>query len=99
MMGLRWDFLGGGLFLSLIASCINLVKLDTVGAMTKKIAPKYTIRQAAEVLGISGETLRRWEAEGRIPKPQRTLGGHRRYSEADLWNIQQRLENYSNEGE
>ena len=38
-----------------------------------------TIREAAEFLGISPQTLRRWENEEKIPPPQRTQGGQRRY--------------------
>ena len=38
-----------------------------------------TIGQAAKWLGISAQTLRRWEREGRIEPAQRTSGGQRRY--------------------
>ena len=38
-----------------------------------------TIGQAAEWLGVSTQTLRRWEREGRIEAAQRTPGGQRRY--------------------
>ena len=41
------------------------------------------IGKAAEVLGVSIPTLRRWEAEGRI-SPERTSSGHRRYDLAAL---------------
>lgn len=48
---------------------------------------KYlSISQAAKYLGVSPQTLRRWENEGRIRPPQRTEGGQRRYSVADLRN-------------
>jgi len=43
------------------------------------------IREAAIELGVSTNTLRRWDKEGRLV-PQRTLGGHRRY---DLEKISQ----------
>jgi len=36
------------------------------------------IGEAAEVLGVSITTLRRWEVEGKI-MPERTVSGHRRY--------------------
>lgn len=39
----------------------------------------YSIKEAAELLGISVSTLRRWEKEGKITS-DRTSGGHRRYS-------------------
>lgn len=37
------------------------------------------IAKAARILGVSVDTLRRWEREGRI-ESERTLGGHRRFS-------------------
>lgn len=41
------------------------------------------IGSAADYLGISIDTLRRWEKKGRI-KPLRSPGGHRYFSKADL---------------
>lgn len=41
------------------------------------------IGTASEYLGISIDTLRRWEKKGRI-KPLRSPGGHRYYSKANL---------------
>ena len=41
------------------------------------------IKEAAEILGVSTKTLRRWEHEGKM-KSQRTAGGHRRYAVQDL---------------
>jgi putative resolvase len=45
--------------------------------------PKFTISEAADMIGVSVDTLRRWEREGKITS-ERTEGGHRRY---DLSNI------------
>ncbi|NEP85091.1 MAG: IS607 family transposase [Okeania sp. SIO3B3] len=42
-----------------------------------------TVSQAAELLGVSTKTIRRWETEGRI-KSIRTEGGHRRFAITDL---------------
>ena len=42
-----------------------------------------TVSQAAELLGVSTKTIRRWETEGRI-KSIRTEGGHRRFTVSDL---------------
>ncbi len=43
-----------------------------------------SIREAAKELGIRQETLRRWEAQGKIEPPVRTPGGARRYDLAKL---------------
>ena len=39
-----------------------------------------SIGQAAEVIGVSISTLRRWEQEGSFMPCYRTKGNHRRYS-------------------
>ncbi len=38
-----------------------------------------TVAEAAELLGVSGNTLRRWEREGRLMPDERTAGNQRRY--------------------
>jgi predicted site-specific integrase-resolvase len=38
-----------------------------------------SIQEAAEFLGVSPQTLRRWEREGRLLPDERTPGGQRRY--------------------
>jgi predicted site-specific integrase-resolvase len=43
-----------------------------------------SIGMAAQALGVSTSTLRRWEASGRLT-PARTEGGQRRYDLAALW--------------
>lgn len=43
----------------------------------------YPIGQAAQKLGVSVDTLRRWEREGR-PAPDRNPAGHRRYTDEDI---------------
>lgn len=42
-----------------------------------------TVQEAADVLGISTSTLRRWTAQGRV-RERRTPGGHRRYEVNDI---------------
>src|ERR1700748_2496200 len=39
---------------------------------------------AAELLGVSPNTLRSWERRFGYPKPRRTSGGHRQYDLAEL---------------
>ena len=42
------------------------------------------IREAAEFLGVTPSTLRRWEHEGKLIPDERTAGGYRRYDLARL---------------
>ena len=44
---------------------------------------KISIGKAAKLIGVSKDTLRRWEKEGKI-KSQRTVKGHRRYVKAEI---------------
>ena len=47
---------------------------------------KISISKAAKLLGVCKDTLRRWEKEGKITS-QRTLKGHRRYSEGEITDL------------
>ena len=42
------------------------------------------IKEAAEMLGISTETLRRWDREGKLPAVRVSERGDRRYKLDDL---------------
>ena len=44
---------------------------------------RYSIAQAADHLGVSTSTLRRWETSGKLV-PERTVGGQRRYNASQL---------------
>ncbi|MHA1611808.1 MAG: IS607 family transposase [Promethearchaeota archaeon] len=46
----------------------------------------FSIGMAAMIIGVCTKTLRRWEKRGLIT-PKRTLGGHRRYTIADLMQV------------
>ena len=48
----------------------------------------YPVSAAADVLGISGRTLLRWSAAGRIETWQ-TPGGHRRFNVRDLTRLRE----------
>lgn len=48
-----------------------------------------TIKEAADSLGVSPQTLRRWERSGKGPKSQRTSGGQRRYHSSQLFPLKQ----------
>ncbi len=53
---------------------------------------KVSIGQAAKELGVSRETLRRWEAAGKI-EVERTPKGHRRYDLSNLYGVRPRPPN------
>ncbi|MCS7235094.1 MAG: cobalamin-dependent protein [Armatimonadota bacterium] len=46
--------------------------------------PKYTIRQAARLVGLQPATLRAWERRYGFPRPARTASRYRLFSDADL---------------
>jgi MerR family transcriptional regulator, light-induced transcriptional regulator len=46
--------------------------------------PRYSIRLASRMSGVSEHTLRMWERRYGYPAPLRTSGGARRYSEDDV---------------
>ena len=52
----------------------------TVAAMTGK----YTVTEVGERTGVPAATLRQWERRYGFPAPERTPGGYRLYSEADI---------------
>jgi len=43
-----------------------------------------SIQEAAELLGVAPQTLRRWEREGKLLPNEPTAGGRRRYDLAQL---------------
>jgi excisionase family DNA binding protein len=47
-------------------------------------SPSYlTTSEAAAILQVGPKTVSRWAKEGKLPV-QKTLGGHRRYPEAEI---------------
>ncbi len=44
---------------------------------------RVSIKEAAKILGVAIETIRRWESDGKI-KSERTPGGHRRFDISSL---------------
>lgn len=50
---------------------------------------KISIGKASNILGVSKDTLRRWEKDGKI-QSQRTVKGHRRYDEEILLGLKKR---------
>jgi excisionase family DNA binding protein len=44
---------------------------------------RYSIKEAANLLDVSSQTIRRWEKQGKI-KPKRTPGGHRYFTYKEI---------------
>ena len=51
-------------------------------------SPTYTIKQAAEQIGVSQDTIRYYEKIGLLPRATRKDNGHREYRQEDLGAIQ-----------
>ena len=46
--------------------------------------PIYNLRAVLKEIGLRADVLRVWERRYELPKPQRSAGGHRLYSEYDI---------------
>ena len=53
-----------------------------------KTTPAYNLNVVIRETGLKPDTLRAWERRYGLPKPTRTEGGHRLYSERDIATIQ-----------
>lgn len=47
-------------------------------------APVFNTKAVARETGVPADTFRAWERRYGVPRPQRTAGGHRLYSERDM---------------
>jgi DNA-binding transcriptional MerR regulator len=52
--------------------------------MTLNRTPTYNLGAVLHETGLAADTLRAWERRYGIPMPQRTVGGHRLYSQRDI---------------
>jgi len=54
-------------------------------------APSYLlVAEVADILHVSPKRVSRWAREGKLPF-MNTLGGHRRYPEAEIWELVETL--------
>ena len=47
-------------------------------------APAFNLKAVVRETGLKPDTIRAWERRYGVPKPRRTLGGHRLYSQRDI---------------
>jgi DNA-binding transcriptional MerR regulator len=62
-------------------ACIKVIKM-----MINK-TPVFNLSAACKETGVKAELLRAWESRYDLPKPQRSTGGHRLYSQYDIETI------------
>lgn len=55
--------------------------------MVKKLHKLLKIREAAEILSVNPETLRRWDRSGKLKAIIISKRGDRRYKEEDIINL------------
>lgn len=55
----------------------------------------FSAPEAAELLGVSGQFMRKVHSEGTVPEPGEVRGGRRYYSAVELWEARQILEQSS----
>lgn len=71
-----------------VAECLELLEdYDALMAMVAEVPQEeestLTVEQAAMMLGVSKQTIRNWEKEGRL-QSSRTSGGHRRFLKSQV---------------
>lgn len=52
-----------------------------------------TISEAAEFLGVSQATLRRWDAAGKFRARRHPMNGYRLYGKVDVERLKRRIQN------
>jgi MerR family transcriptional regulator, light-induced transcriptional regulator len=57
--------------------------------------PSFNLKVVLKETGIAPDTLRAWERRYGLPKPQRSAGGHRLYSQRDIETIKWLMERQS----
>ena len=60
-----------------------------------KTLRSFTAPEAADLLGVSGQFMRKVHAEGTIPEPKVIRGGRRYYSAEEIWSAREILEQSS----
>ena len=57
----------------------------------------FTVKEAAEFLGVSANTIRNWGREAKIPEHRHPVNNYRLYKRADLERLLRRVERPTNQ--
>jgi predicted site-specific integrase-resolvase len=64
-----------------------LIRLDTYITMSARKGQTFTLKAAAEKVGVAPITLKRWLLDGKVAEVARDRNGWRAFSEADIERI------------
>jgi excisionase family DNA binding protein len=72
----------------------EIVELIQIAAEASVVSDEIllTIDQVAVQLGVSPQTVRNWETQGKLVPNSRTVGGHRRYSQKQVTELKRSQE-------
>jgi methanogenic corrinoid protein MtbC1 len=73
----------------------NLCKFTFGVEMSFSKNPTFNLKVVLQETNLAADTLRAWERRYGLPKPQRTAGGHRLYSQYDIETIKWLVERQS----
>lgn len=57
----------------------------------KKVDKLITIKEAAEMLGVCSETLRRWDRDGKLRTKRHPMNNYRVYKLSEVSNLKEKL--------
>ena len=67
-------------------------RLVVLPAQNEKAKTLLTISEAAEVLGVSQPTLRRWDRAGKFTPHRHPINGYRLYKRAEVMRLKKSIE-------
>jgi excisionase family DNA binding protein len=53
----------------------------------ERISDFYTVKEAADTLGVCSDTLRRWDRNGKLKPVRHPLNNYRLYKRGDIENV------------
>jgi excisionase family DNA binding protein len=68
-----------------------MYKVGVAARSTGKPSEMLTIKGAAEILGVSEMTLRRWDESGKFRARRHPINGYRLYRRRDVVRLRQRI--------